>query len=88
MERRKDRWRRKMRMEENPDKLIDIKEANPEDIQDFSSPMVLIGRFVSALYPNLDTEQVADIVYKAVKDSEIKWESIDYLEDTRYITLN
>ena len=88
MERRRNGWKRRMKMEDDPGKVIDIKETNPEDVQDFTIPMVLIGSDVSALYPNLDAEQVAEIVYKAVRDSKIKWENIDYLEATRYIALN
>ena len=86
MERRKNRWRRKMKWKEGD--IVDIKDANPEDIQDFSSAMVMIGSDVSALYPNLDAEQVAEIVYMEVKRSDIKWENIDYLEAVRYIALN
>ena len=77
MERRKNRWRRKMKWKEGD--IVDIKDANPEDIQDFSSAMVMIGSDVSALYPNLDADQVAEIVYMEVKRSDIKCENIDYL---------
>ena len=56
MERRRNRWKRKMNWEDNTTKIISIGEANPEDVQDFSSPMVLIGSDVAALYPNLDVE--------------------------------
>ena len=89
VERRRNRWKKRMCWEDGDrNRLIDIKEANPEDVQDFSVPMVLIGSDVAALYPNLDAEQVANIVYKAVLESKIKWENVDYLEATRYIALN
>ena len=70
------------------DRLIDRKVANPEDVQDFSLPMVLIGSDVTSLYPSLDANKVAELVYNAVMKSDIKWTNIDYFEATRYIALN
>ena len=68
--------------------MIDIKEANPEDVQDFELPMVIIGSDVSALYPSLDAEKVSELVYLAVLKSNIKWSNVDYLEASRYIAMN
>ena len=88
-EKRRSKWERDFKwLERDLDRLIDSTEANPEDLQDFSLPMVLIGSDVASLYPSLDAERVADLVYKAVMESGIKWEQIDYLEATRYIALN
>ena len=53
------------------DRLIDSCEVNPEDLQDFSLPMVLVGSDVASLYPNLDAEKVATLVYNAVMKSDI-----------------
>ena len=50
--------------------------------------MIIIGSDVAALYPNLDADQVATLVYQAVKKSKIKWKNVDYLEAVRYIALN
>ena len=75
-------------LEKDMDRLVDIREANPEDVQDFSIPMIILGSDVSALYPNLDAEKVAELVYQAVLKSEIQWSKIDYVEATRYIALN
>ena len=33
-------------------------------------------------------KQAAKLVYKAVMDSEMKWEQADYLEAVRYIAIN
>ena len=59
-----------------------------EDLQDQSTPMVLIGTDVINLYPSLDIAKVVEEVSKAVMVSSIKWEEIDYLEGARYMALN
>ena len=38
---------------------INSKDVNPEDIQDFDQPMVVIGSDVISLYPNLDVEKIS-----------------------------
>ena len=43
---------------------------------------------VEQLYPSLDAERVAKMVYEAVLVADIKWESIDFLEAVRYIAIN
>ena len=50
--------------------------------------MVLIGSDVASLYPTLDADKVAELVYNAVMKSDIKWTNLDYIEATRYIVLN
>ena len=50
--------------------------------------MVVVGSDVVALYPNLDIEKVAQTVERAVLESSIRWEDIDYLEGCRYVALN
>ena len=88
-EKRRKRWERDYAWLENDlDRLIDSCDVNPEDLQDFSLPMVLIGSDVASLYPSLDAEKVAEIVYNAVLKSDIKWTNIDYVEATRFIALN
>jgi hypothetical protein len=88
-EKRRKRWERKFDWLENDlDRLIDSYVANPEDLQDYGLPKVLVGSDVASLYPSLDAEKVAEIVYQAVLKSEIKWTNIDYVEATQYIALN
>ena len=41
-------------LENDPDRLIYSCDANPEDLQDFSLPMVLVGSDVASLYPSCD----------------------------------
>ena len=50
--------------------------------------MVIIGSDVEALYPSLEGQRVAMIVYEAILRSKVKWQKIDYMEATRYIALN
>ena len=88
-ERRRRKWERNYNwLERDLDRLIDSVEANPEDLQDYSLPMVLIGSDVASLYPTLDADKVAELVYNAVMKSGIKWTNLDYIEATRYIVLN
>ena len=63
-------------------------EMLPEDIQDQSAPMVVIGTDVVNLYPSLDIGQVVEEVREAILDTGIKFEDVDYLEAARYVALN
>ena len=63
-------------------------EMLPEDIQDQSAPMVVIGTDVINLYPSLDIGQVVEEVREAILDTGIKFEDVDYLEAARYVALN
>ena len=60
----------------------------PEDLQDRTSPMVLVGTDVVNLYPSLDITKVVEEVRQAVMDSRIRWQEVDYLEASRYVALN
>ena len=88
-EKRRRKWERDFRwLERDIDRLVDSCEVNPEDLQDFSLPMVLVGSDVVSLYPSLDADKVAELVYNAVLKTDIKWTNVDYIEATRYIALN
>ena len=69
-------------------RTITSDQALPEDIQNFETPMVIMGSDVVSLYPNLDTNKVAERVREAVLKSEVIWENFDYLEGARYLALN
>ena len=75
-------------MEKDLDRLIESREANPEDLQDFRFPMVLFGSDVTSLYPSLDADKVATLIYNAIMKTDIKWSHIDFMEAVRYIALN
>ena len=86
---RREKWEERMKwVEDDIDRKIDSKDALPEDLQDRSSPMVVVGSDVVSLFPSLDVEQVAAKVKDAVIASKIKWDEIDYLEGARYLALN
>ena len=68
--------------EEDIDRKIDSTESLKEDFQDFSKPMVIVGSDVISLYPNLDTDKIAENM------GEIKWSNIDLMEGARYLALN
>ena len=69
-------------------RIISSKDVNPEDLQDFMTPMVLVGTDVESLYPNLKVAEVSKRMKEAILESEIKWEDIDYMEAARYVALN
>ena len=70
------------------DRVLDSTEALPEDVQDYSTPMVVIGSDVVNMYPSLDVDAVADMIAEEVQQIPIKWSNIDYLECARYLALN
>ena len=57
--------------------LIRSVDSLPEELQDFSVPMVIIGSDVEALYPSLDIDKVIKMVYEAVMKSKVSWEDLD-----------
>ena len=69
------------------DRMIRSVDALPEDLQDYSLPMVVVGSDVEALYPSLDIDRVCKMIYGAVMDSKIKWNNVDYREAARYVEL-
>ena len=73
---------------EDLDRRFSSQEVLPEDIQDQTVPMIILGSDVVNLYPSLDTRKVVGEVKNAILDSDIKWEEMDYLEAARYVALN
>ena len=63
-------------------------EVLPEDLQDQTVPMVIVGSDVVQLYPNLDIDKVVDVVEKAVMETTLEWEEVDLMEGCRYVALN
>ena len=57
------------------------------DIQDQSAKPVMIGFDVVGLYPNLDPISVAKITADAVRETSVRFKSIDYMTLTVYLTL-
>ena len=73
---------------EDKHRIFTSSEMNPEDIQDYTCPMALIGSDVVSLYPNLDVAAISQRMREAILMSNIQWENVDYLEATKYIALN
>jgi hypothetical protein len=57
-------------------------------LQDVNNPKLIVGADVESLYPSLEAQTVANIVYKAMLETEIKFKNIDFKEAIRYIALN
>ena len=68
-------------------RLLSAADVDNRLVQDKSAKMNIIGAEVEALYPSLEAIQVADIVYKAVMETEIEFKNINYQEGVRYIAL-
>ena len=69
-------------------RLIESMETDKKLIQDKSARMVMVGADVEALYPSLADIQVANIIYKAIIETEVGFEGIDYMEGCKYIVMN
>ena len=86
---RRHKWEILMRWDPtDKDRIITASEALPEDVQDRSLPMIVIGSDVVNLYPSLDIQKIVGLVKQSLMDTTIEWEEVDYLEGARYIALN
>ena len=86
---RRAKWEAGKRWDPNHEsRIIRSKDVHPEDLQDFMSPMVLVGTDVESLSPNLKVEEVSKRMKDAILESEMKWEDIDFMEAARYVALN
>ena len=74
--------------EEDMHRKVDSVDALPEDLQDYTVPMVIVGSDVISLYPSLDTDKVTEAMGEFVKKAGIKWSNVDLLECARYLALN
>ena len=85
------RWRWEKSVKWDPreeDRTWLSSEVLQEDLQDYQTPMVILGFDVVSLYPSMDIARVGDKVREAVLKSSISWEGINYMEAVRYIALN
>ena len=74
--------------EEDKTRVYSSSEMLPEDVQDYSIPMTIIGSDVVALYPNIEVTRAAEIMKEAVMKSEMEFDNIDLMECSRYVALN
>ena len=68
-------------------RLLRAADVDRSLVQDRSATMHIIRAEVEALYPSLEAIQVADIVYKAVMETEIEFKNINYQDGVQYIAL-
>ena len=86
---RRSRWEEQVGWSEcDLDRKYGVQEVLQEDIQDQTTPMVVVGTDVINLYPSLDIKKVVGTVGEAILESKITWDAVDYLEGARYIALN
>ena len=69
-------------------KMVRARDALSDEIQDKTTPMLIVDSDVEALYPSLHDIAVADIYYQAVMNTTMKFHNINYKEAVRYIALN
>ena len=69
-------------------RLLRSREVEKELVQDRTKNMMIIGSDVEALYPSLEDMEVAEVVYKAIMESKVKFVNVDYREAVRYIAMN
>ena len=81
-------WEDRMGWEGNKFRLINSSDSLPEDLQDYTKPMVIIGSDVVSLYPSMVIDKVVVMVQQGILKSGVKWEDVDYLEAVRYLALN
>ena len=70
------------------EKYLLASEVENRLVQDRSQKQVLVGSDVEALYPSLLDIQVAEIIFKAVLETDVGFEGVNYQEGCRYIVLN
>ena len=62
-------------------------EVDNKMVQDKGNRVQVIGADVEQLYPSLHAVEVAEIVYKAMMDTEVKFDNVEWLEAFKYIAL-
>jgi hypothetical protein len=62
-------------------------EVPSEWVQDRSKNMVIIGTDAVSLYPSMEKREAADEVAEAVRESNLKWEGVNWKEATRFLVL-
>ena len=58
-----------------------------DPVQDTNLPHVMVGGDVVALYPSMEANSTAAVAYRAVKESKLKFEKINYAYAMVFLTL-
>ena len=80
--------RKEMASSSRTGRFLRGKDVDNKLIQDRASNMVLVGSDVEALYPSLEDTKVADTIFRAIMETEVGFDGIDFQEGVRYIALN
>ena len=74
---------RKEMANRRPNSFLSSAEVSNKCIQDSAQRMVVVGTDVEALYPSLEAVEVANIVFRAVQESDVKFDGVNYTEACR-----
>ena len=66
-------------------KLLEAMMVEKNLVQDTGRRMEVVGADVEALYPSLDAVQVAEIIYKAIMETDVGFIGINYAEGAKYM---
>ena len=80
-------YSRRERANKRMETTLKAEDVSNHLVQDKSQRMVVVGANIEALYPSLEAIEVANIVFRAVQESDVEFEGIDYMEICKYITL-
>ena len=69
-------------------RLLKAGEVENKMVQDKAVNQVVVGSDVEALYPSLQDTKVAEIIFKAIMETKVQFEGVNYQEGARYIVLN
>ena len=61
---------------------------SPSKLLEEGRSMVLVGADAEKLYPSLDHQRTADVMYEATMLTPIKWENMDWQEQGKYAAVN
>ena len=68
-------------------RLLKASEVSNRLVQDRAVNIAIVGADVESLYPSLEAIQVADIIYKAIMETDVAFKGVNYQEGCRYIAL-
>ena len=68
-------WDQKIKLMEEEK---DVQGRDDCELQDFESPPIMVGGDVEALYPSMQHIPTAKIMFKAVMDTSVKFDNLDY----------
>ena len=68
-------------------KMVSSSEVPNSLVQDYSREMVVVGTDVVSLYPNLTWEAAGEEVFRAIFESEMEWEGVNWKSGVLYLAL-